>query len=780
MNLLCAELRKVWGQKIFVISMLLLAAVNLFFLYIGTKPTPYEPGPSAYKAFAKEIREKPPNKRQSFIHEKLEVLEGLQTVQRLLSDSWHEPGWREKYADVLNEYEEVYRNKTYELYTDDLDAESLLLWEIQNEVDEVSAYPQFLADLKTKAESFSSISIFQNAADDFSRANIQKTVQAYAGMQDAVEISYEPQKGLVTALDYQLTDLVLLASMIFVSGLLVREERESGLVQFIRSMPGGRMKTAAAKLGTLPLTMMAVLAMLYGVNLAYCGARFGLGDLTRSIQSVPALMRCTLQITAAEYLICFLLVKWIGTVVMGMWIMIAMLWARRMFAGCCAAVALPLANWIVRVSIDPNSHWNVLKYANLASLMRTNELLGNYRNLYWFERPVSLAVVEWLTAVWYGVVFAALFCLVFCCCGLSCTAKHSWMHPKKKRTTKAVTVWGEENRKLYLFCGAAAVLLLFGGYQTVETLQTEKIVSENGAIYEGYMKQLEGAYTNATRKKLEAMQQEFLPLYKAMNGQEKGSTEETDLRWDILIPKLNVFEQMIVHKALVYIKENPQADLVYETGWERLFDFRGTADLQDALWAGLLSCICFSGLFAFEKKGGMKRVIQSTPLGRSDTVKRKLYAGGICAICICLSTWLPRLFGIWHLYGLSQFSAPAMSLQKLHAVPAWVSLAGVLAYGLFGRLVACVCMMLVQFWLSEKLGNTLSALFAGGLLFCLCPMLALNGLYELRWLGAYPLFHLAEMAQRPADTAAGALCIAAALCISCVCTVQLFESWNNQ
>ena len=48
-----------------------------------------------------------------------------------------------------------------------------------------------------------------------------------------------------------------------------------------------------------------MLALLYGVNLAYCGATFGLGPLTRTIQGVPALMRCTMQITVGQYLFRF-------------------------------------------------------------------------------------------------------------------------------------------------------------------------------------------------------------------------------------------------------------------------------------------------------------------------------------------------------------------------------------------------------------------------------------------------------------------------------------------
>ena len=48
----------------------------------------------------------------------------------------------------------------------------------------------------------------------------------------------------------------------------------------------------------------------------------------------------------------------------------------------------------IRAAIPATSRLNVIKYANLASLLQTNELLGNYRNLFWFGSPIGLPLVE--------------------------------------------------------------------------------------------------------------------------------------------------------------------------------------------------------------------------------------------------------------------------------------------------------------------------------------------------------------------------------------------------
>ena len=172
--------------------------------------------------------------------------------------------------------------------------------------------------------------------------NIELTAQVYAGLTET-PIDYYPQKGLYTAISYAFTDLILMASMLLLALILVRQERDSGLLSLIRSLPGGRLKTAIAKLAAFAASLLVVLMVLYGVNLAYCSASFSLGPMNRTIQSVPALMRCTMQITVGQYLLRFLLAKWAGAFVMGLWVMLAALIAKRAAAGWIGALALPLA-----------------------------------------------------------------------------------------------------------------------------------------------------------------------------------------------------------------------------------------------------------------------------------------------------------------------------------------------------------------------------------------------------------------------------------------------------
>ena len=117
----------------------------------------------------------------------------------------------------------------------------------------------------------------------------------------------------------------------------------------------------------------------------------------------------------------------------------------------------------IRAAIPATSRLNVIKYANLASLLQTNELLGNYRNLYWFGSPVGLPLVEWTAAVLYGGALGFGFCRVFARAQLLSAPKRGSLLGLQHKT-HATSIYKEEARKLLLLNGAALVLAAFVGF----------------------------------------------------------------------------------------------------------------------------------------------------------------------------------------------------------------------------------------------------------------------------------------------------------------------------
>ena len=751
MSLFFAELRKVWGGRVFPVLLAILASANLLLLWMGTRPTAKQPPASAYRAVGAELNGKSIEEKGTYLREKCEEIESLvkigQYYRELAYGDYGLTQYRQDNAAMFDAYEQEYKDKSYTLFTDNLNTEYRLFSQLQNEYNTVAGYGDFLQSVQTKATQLSGISIFQNDRTGYDLKNIELTAQVYAGLTET-PIDYFPQKGLYTAISYAFTDLILLASMLLLALILVRQERDSGLLSLVRSLPGGRLQTALAKLAAFAASLLVVLMVLYGVNLAYCSASFGLGSLHRTIQSVPALMRCTMQITVGQYLLRFLLAKWAGAFVMGLWVMLAALVAKRAAAGWVGALALPLAMYGIRAAIPATSHWNVIKYANMVSLLQTNELLGNYRNLFWFGSPVSLPLVEWLTAAVLGGSLFAGFCAVFAKAQLLPTAKRSLTLPFS-HTTRATSVPREEGRKLLLMNGAAVFLAAFLAFGIYQGVTSESYLDADEIYYAYYMKHISGPWRTESYNWLTEQGKEFAPMLEVQRRVIGGElSSDALLAYNSLQQKYTVYQQIVQSNIQYYLKQNPGAWLVYETGYRKLFGFTGTADVQDTLLAGLLCALCFSGLFAMERKGGMDEILVATPLGRKYTVKAKLRQSTLVAVGIAFGTVLPHLWQILRDYGLPALLAPAMSISELQAVPKFITLSDLLIFWFICRFAACLCMSRITLWLGQKLGNLLPALFISAVAYCLPALLSLSGMKNgIEWLGFYPLFHAAALWQ---------------------------------
>ena len=780
MSLFFAELRKVWGGRVFPALLAILAASNLLLLWMGTRPTAKQPPASAYRAVGAELTGKTMEEKGSYLHVKYTEIESLvkigQYYREMAYGGYGLSQYRQDNAAMFDAYEQEYNDKSYTLFTDDLNTEYRLFSQLQSEYDTVAAYSDFLEGVQTKATQLSGISIFQNDRTGYDLKNIERTAQVYAGLTDT-PIEYYPQKGLYTAISYAFTDLILLAAMLLLALILVRQERDSGLLSLIRSLPGGRLKTAIAKLAAFAASLLVVLMVLYGVNLAYCSASFSLGPMNRTIQSVPALMRCTMQITVGQYLFRFLLAKLAGAFVMGLWVMLAALIAKRAAAGWVGALALPLAMYGIRTAIPATSHWNVVKYANMVSLLQTNELLGNYRNLFWFGNPVSLPLVEWLTAAVLGGSLFAAFCAVFAKAQLLPAARHSFALPFSRKT-RATSVTHEEGRKLLLMNGAAvflATFLVFGIYQGVTA---ESYIDADEIYYAYYMKHISGPWSEESRDWIRNQRNEFIPMLETQKRVNSGElSSDALLAYSSLQQKYSVYQRVVQSNINYYLKENPGAWLVYETGYKKLFGFTGTGDVQDTLLAGLLCALCFSGLFAMERKGGMDEILACTPLGRKYTVKAKLRQSTAVAAVIAFGTVLPHLWQVLRDYGLPSLLGPAMSISDLQAVPKFITLSDLLIFWLICRFAACLCMSRITLWLGQKLGNLLTALFISAVTYCLPAQLSLSGMKNgIEWLGFYPLFHAAALWQNQGYNANGESYNAMWIPIFLVCAA-FFLAW---
>ena len=72
-----AELRKIWGGRVFPVLLAILASANLLLLWMGTRPTAKQPPASAYRVVGAELTGKTMEEKGSYLHDKYTEIESL-------------------------------------------------------------------------------------------------------------------------------------------------------------------------------------------------------------------------------------------------------------------------------------------------------------------------------------------------------------------------------------------------------------------------------------------------------------------------------------------------------------------------------------------------------------------------------------------------------------------------------------------------------------------------------------------------------------------------------
>ena len=316
-----------------------------------------------------------------------------------------------------------------------------------------------------------------------------------------------------------------------------------------------------------------------------------------------------------------------------------------------------------------------------------------------------------------------------------------------RHKTRATTVRREEGRKLYRMNGAAVFLAAFLAFGVYQGMTAQSYIDADEIYYAYYMKHISGPWSQESLDWLVEQEEEFAPMLEVRRKVAQGLlSSDTLYAYSALEAKYSVYQRVVNSNINYYLKEHPGVWLVYESGYNKLFGLTGTADVQDTLLTGLLCALCFSGLFAMERKGGMDEVLQCTPLGRRHTVRAKLAVSAGAAIAIALSSALPHLWQVLRDYGLPALLAPAMSIPEFETLPRAITLSDLLLFWLLCRIAACLCMGAITLWLGQQLGNLLPTLFVSAVAYCLPALLSLSGMKGgIEWLGFYPLFHAASL-----------------------------------
>ena len=496
------------------------------------------------------------------------------------------------------------------------------------QAEHLQGYGEYLEQVQEQAHKMQASSIFNANKNSFTYRNIIKTAKDFSNC-TAEGIRLGNDRAIQDWLSFSLADWFYLA-VILLLVMSFLEERKKGLAAIVRTCSAGRGKLQISRLLVLLSFCAGMTLLLYylplGLSLCVDG---GWQDWSRPIQSLAEFQKYTVQMSIAEFLIQFFFVKTICGVLLGvlLWFMLSFL-ARPQMGWLVTAVGLVL-EYLLYTLIPAQSVFRPFREINVFSYVFTSELYVRYKNINFLgfsigRRTLLLGLLVCVTAV-----LSALTVLIL-------TRRYPfgnrdilgrWIDRWNQigdRLRKHFGLYGFEVYK-FLFLSTGGLFLIFG-FLITQNLNCGTLAYTIGedTIYQQYVTEIQGPVTQDTYDYLAAARAvlENFPI---------GAAE-----YEAALDRLE--------ETVANMEEG--AWLVYEPMFMNCYGLKSSiTQRQNALLSYVFLAVSLSALFAYEKKGDLRKILRSTPNGRRKVFWTK-YA---VALTLVLIVWLRVMCEEWRL-----------------------------------------------------------------------------------------------------------------------------------
>jgi hypothetical protein len=760
MRLLKYELLKTWCSRLFIGALLILTALNIFLLWYNERPSNDTPPNSAYSKLHNDISGKTEQQKLNYINGEYDKLNGFVIIEQLnMFKAQRQNDFTKGQiaqlesdnADIIKKYETEYKRGNNLKYTSSLQAELNFITVQHDEITKVENYNNYLKDISEKAKILTGISIFAQSQnnDDFSSRNIQITAKDY-GLMSNTKITFDVSKGFTTATEFVVTDIIAIFLMFVIAAILIFDEKDKGLFSIIKPTADGRAGTILAKIGALSINMLIITLLLFGSNLIYMSMTTGLGDLSRSVQSIGMFMGSTLQVNVLEYLTIFLCTKFVAYFTVALVIVLISIFAKHPSITYLTATIIFIISIVPYSFIAATSYLNIFKYINLVSFVRTNTLFEMYLNLNFFSNPVNLITASFVTIIFIFVLLFIANVISFC----KKKMLQSGNPPFKKLLDKirifrykpSASVFRHEGYKLLIVNKAAFFIILFIIFQVYSTKDSKLYLSINDCYYKNYMTVLQGSIKPDKEIFLTDEQKKFSDAHAKIATidalVERGKLTEQQAQAveapfvDILAPE-QAFKDVL--QKYNYVKSHPGTQFVYDTGYNKLFGITPNNDTIADLKLIVMCILCFVAMFSMEYKNGAVRIIGTTPLGRAYTANLKITICIITIIPFFIANYILDLLLINNYYGFSGLLSSISSLQNFSHWPMFISILGYMIIMYLLRFIAGIIAVMVVLAISLKIKKVVYAMLVASLLVITPVILSMLGLKFLYNVSLIPI-----------------------------------------
>lgn len=583
----------------------------------------------------------------------------------------------------------------------------------------ISEYHEFLEKTKENSEKLSILNMYKSG---FAADNIRRSAEAYAKLND-IEVEIADNRGIVLLLQYELTDVFLLAFLMILSVQLL-SERKKGLANLIRSTLKGRGKLYFQRMIILAFSAVTAGIFLYGGNFLGMLISLGDGNMSRAIQSLPEFMKCQYSISIGEYFLISLALK-----ITACFLASAAFFLIISIFGTAAAyfitALITVSELLLYTLIIPVSAVNSLKYINFYAILNCDDFLSACCNLNVFGKAVPALVcnVIFLSASIIAVAVSGYFIH-----GKMYVRSHNFLQSISnkigaffEKISFQRTLFGWEAFKLLikqggsLFIGAAFILTLTSAMKYDYFYPVDK---HEEKWYERFYGEITSDSVANGEKELTRL--DNLIEHYQMRIEEILSREK---HGDMLSRYMNELNEAIRDReALLPVLENMRDGLSYseKTGnavqliKPYAYDLLIQHDEQTRNRASLYILIgiigAVSGVFAYDRQNNMRNTLLSSYRGRGVVTSAKVGTVLIVCIVICVSLHLIQFVQIGKLLGYNDIEAPVQSLMFMRAFTPYISIRNYIILLFAVRALAACAVGLVCAAVSRLCYDTMSAM----------------------------------------------------------------------
>ena len=716
------ETGKIIKKKSFWIGLIILAVINIFFLWDVNLPKEMEPKLSAYKAFQRDISGMSEGEKSKYVKDMYEKMEGIDFVNEItnlksmggMEKNIGESKLKEN-PDLFQKYSKMYKENNYLKYTDTLDAEDKFVKEMHREMNAVNSYHQYLEKVKNNKSDLNEISIFaENKRNDFSNKNIDKSALDYKKM-DGVKTKFYPSKGVKGAMENNITDLILIMAVFLVAGGLIYEEKEKKLFYITRATAGGRGKSIGAKIFTSLICSIIIAVLLVGENIIFYGLTVGFGDVTRSIQSVYGYMESCLKINVWQYMVLSVVTKAMVMFAISTILIFVAVITKHVFAMYLAGGLVALVAALAYGLIPAYSTWSWAKYLNFVGILKTQNLYGAYLNLNIAGEPVSrtrLSLIVLLVYIIIGTLAAVIFFLK--CNNMECVKTGITLHKRKKVPENLM---GHECYKIMIVNSGLIVFIIFSMLIGYKIFSKQYNVSPMEEYYKSIMCKLDG---DITQEKEELIKTEkarydkiFAQIKKVDEMENTGQidSEKANILRDNLYSEVSFYQAFKrVLKQYDNVKSK-KGKFVYDTGYLYILGIKDDGILDIFLLQTLAIIFLFYNTMVMERQKYMWGLLSATAKGKVKIIRDKVVICSLFTIILALLTVIIRIIKIAQSYTLKNPGASVKSIPEYSKMPIGIPVAGWIALMILVQTVVLLIIMAVVLFVSGKMKTPMQVLF---------------------------------------------------------------------